>query len=235
MKRSAVVIVLVVVLAGIGFYTMVKPEETPTQDGPVIMENINSDQIITQCTEAMGGETLTSLRNLRIVQDFPDHAGLQRAEIERPNKVRLGEQVVFDGERAALLTPLEIVPEEEWKDFEVDIGWYIPAFLEYPAEYTGTISTEEYEAYQLVVELPLGAVMTYFIDKETGLIQMIRADFTLYGEEHSPQREFSDYRLVDGIMFPHAFTYEGRTGVVPVSVENVEFNVDLEGRFVVPE
>ena len=237
MKRAGLFIGLVIILGAIGYYSFFRPVDDGILDQElIVIDEISTDQIIAQCIEAMGGEDIINgIKNLRVVQDFPDHAGLQTAEIERPNKVRLNEYVAFDGEKAAILAPFEMVPEEEWKDFELDIAWYIPAFLEYPAEYIGTIQVEDIELFQIEVYLPLGVKMTYLINKETGLIDITRADVTLYGEEHSPQREFSNYREVDGVMFPHAFTFEGRTGVVTVTVESVEFNIDLEGRFDIPE
>lgn len=232
MKRSLIITIIIVVV-GLGYYTFFMSGDGQPE-GDCRMEDVSVDQIIAQYMEAVGGEdVISNLRNLRIVQDFPDHAGFQIAEIERPNKVRLGEYVVFDGETAYILDPPEAVPEEEYKDFEVDIAWYIPAFIDYPAEYTGTLA--ETEAYTLEVELPLGAQMTYYIDKETGLITKITAEFVLYGEEQETERGFSDYMEVDGIMYAHAFTYEGRNGVETVTVEDIEFNLDLSGRFIVPE
>lgn len=237
MKRSGIMVILVIILGSIGYYSFFRPMNGDIQDqGVIVMDEVTTDQVIAQCIEAMGGDDVVNgITNLRVVQDFPDHGGLQTAEIERPNKVRLNEYVAFDGEKAAILTPYELVPEEEWKDFELDIAWYIPAFLEYPAEYTGTTQIEAVELLQLEVELPLGAKMTYFINKETGLIDIVRADVTLYGEEHSPQREYNDYREVEGVMFPHSFTYEGRYGVETVTIVSVEFNINLDGRFELPE
>jgi hypothetical protein len=216
--RSIVIIALCIVVPLLFGACATKPT-TPT----------TTESLIDECATAMGGfEKIDSLQTMRFSQYLPDHGGISKYEIKRLNLVRLGDQVAFDGERAFWLTKDDPIPQEEWQDFEVDIAWYIPAFFDYPAEYLGTEVVDDIETQKLQVALPLGAVMTYYLDAETHLIYKAVANFTINGTEYHPERTYRDYQLSGGIIYPHAFTYEGRDGVFTATFLNIEFNIPLE-------
>lgn len=194
------------------------------------------EEIVEACTEAMGGvEIVEGLQILRLTQNWPDH-GILFTEIKRPNMERLGESLVWNGSYCVQINPLRPVPEEEWKDNEIDIAWYFPAFFDYPSEYLGAEVVNNVQIYRVKVTLPLGAVMTYYINVETDLVLKAAANFTLYGEEHYVERVYSDYRAVNGFIYPHRFTYAGRDGSsrLTATVEKLEINLPLEGRFTIP-
>lgn len=196
-------------------------------------QQIDADEIVARSIEAMGGaERIGSWETLRIRYNLPDHEGTSQTEIRRPNLFRAG-RLVFDGERAAMLPrsageEVEMIPAEEWKDFELDIAWSVPAFLDYPAEYLGPDSVVGHETYKLGVSLPLGAHITYYIDANTFMILKAASDFTIRGNDYHWERLFTNHRKVDGILFPWAFTYPGRQGeVLTAWVEEVEVNPAL--------
>ena len=217
-NRSIVIIALCIVVSLLFSACATKPT-TPT----------TTEFLIDECATAMGGiEKIDSLQTMRFSQYLPDHGGISKYEIKRPNLIRLGDQVASDGERAFWLTKDDPIPQEEWQDFEVDIAWYIPAFFDYPAEYLGTEVVDDIETQKLQVTLPLGAVMTYYLDAETHLIYKAVANFTINGTEYHPERIYSDYQLSGEIIYPHAFTYEGRDGVFTATFLNIEFNIPLE-------
>jgi hypothetical protein len=117
------------------------------------------------------------------------------------------------------------------------MAWYVPAFFDHPAEYLGMETVDGIETHILQVTLPLGAVMTYNLDAETYLVYRAALRVVLYGEEYQSERTFLDYRSVDGILYPHAFTYASRDGteVLTAAMESIEFNVHLgDDRFAVP-
>ncbi|UCD73839.1 MAG: hypothetical protein JSV91_08565 [Phycisphaerales bacterium] len=208
---------------------------------------MTAERLVSKCAAAMGGPNkIDSLKTMRIAQKFPDHSGLIRYEIKRPNRVRMGNNLVFDGKRASWLrgtkadgTPRlpELVPQEEWKDFEMDIAWYVPAFFDYPAEYLGEETVDNIETYKLQVTLPLGAIVTYNLDTATFLIHQVSSHVVVSDKEYQYDRMYSDYRMLDGILYPYAFTYAGRDGVTVLTATMVEleFNVPLEDeRFAIP-
>jgi len=160
------------------------------------------------------------------------------SEVKRPNLIRT-RWTVFDGRRGALLArtgkdgrplPPEFIPDDELKDFEVDVAWVIPAFFEHPADYLGVDGVNGREAHVLRAELPLGATMTYYVDGETPLVVKAAADLELRGSSYHMERTFSDYEPVGGVLFPHTFTYPGRDGESQHgSIAAVEVNVALPG------
>ena len=206
------------------------------QDLPA--QEISATEIVARSIEAMGGaDRIGNWETLRIRYNLPDHEGISQTEIRRPNLFRAG-RLVFDGERAAILAPpgaegggdssVEMIPAEEWKDFELDIAWSVPAILDYPAEYLGTDSVLGHETYKLGVSLPLGADITYYIDAATFMILKAASDFTIRGNDYHWERLFTNHREVDGILFPWAFTYPGRQGeVLTATVEEVVINPPL--------
>ncbi len=238
--KSVVVMMLIALLASCGSSTTTAPASPTAATIPPTTTAVplTAEGLIAECAGAMGGiEKVAALQTMRFAQYLPDHGGLSRYEIKRPNRVRLGDTVVFDGERAAWLTEGEPIPQEEWKDFEVDIAWYVPAFFDYPAEYLGTEVVDGIETHKLQVTLPLGAVMTYFLDAQTHLVHKAAAYLTVAGQEYHPERTYSDYRSVDGILYPHAFSYEGRNGsdVFTATIRDIEFNIPLgDERFSAP-
>jgi len=206
---------------------------------------LTAKRLVEKCAEAMGGvEKIDSLKTMRFAENWPGRPVLIY-EIKRPNLTKMGDVWVFDGKRAAMSivnvdgTPgVELAPEEEWYNFEMGIAWHFPAFFDYPAEYMGTEIVDTIETHKLQVTLPLGAVMTYNLDAHTYLVYKATAHFTIDNKEYHPEHTYSDYRLVDGILYPHAFTYEGRNGteVFTATMKKLEFNVPLEDeRFSVPE
>lgn len=206
---------------------------------------ITSEKIIANCANAMGGmEKINSVITIRFRSVYPDHGSHTLVfEMKRPNlSMNPAINLVFDGQRACFLkgqdnkSEPELVDEEEWKDFEVEIAMKFPAFFDYPAEYAGEERLNEKIHYKLAVALPLGAKMVYFIDQESFLIAKVTADFILYGEERHAEQELSDYREVDGILFPYGFTYGSRTGQMKGWIHSIEINFSVsDGYFKIPE
>jgi hypothetical protein len=230
-KEYATIFILVLAVTGYIYLSTFREQENNT---PPRYDNI--DDILAACAEAMGGtDVISGIQTLRLTMNWPDH-GVLYTEIRRPNMVRLGESLIWNGSYSVLLNSPDPVPEEEWKDNEADIAWYFPAFFDYPTEYLGAQTVEGVVSYKVEVTLPLGAVMTYYIDSETDLVHKITADIVLYGEAHHSERVYSDYESVDGFAFPHSFTYAGRDGVsrLTATIENLELNLPLEGRFTIP-
>jgi len=202
--------------------------------------NMTLNQIISRCTEAMGGsEIIDNIENLRIGAVFPDH-GSQALyfEMKRPNLSYSPQSgIVFDGKRACFMrrTEPELVGEEEWKDFDVEIGFWFPAFLDYSSELEGIEVVDGKEFYALKINLPLGAKMTYLIDVKSFLPVLATAVLKMHGNEVRPRRDFSDYKNVEGILYPHGFTYGSRNGRQNGYVTSVKINIPMsEDKFTIP-
>jgi hypothetical protein len=59
----------------------------------------------------MGGQAaIDGVRTIRLSYRLPDHGGPSQVEIKRPNLSRAGGDLVFDGERAAVVAlPVQTV------------------------------------------------------------------------------------------------------------------------------
>ncbi len=216
---------------------------------PVIAQEIGAAEIVAACAEALGGsEAIDTVRTLRLQYQLPDHPGPARLEIRRPNFLRIGDLAVFDGERGALLgrpplpdgteRPAEALDAEELKDFEMQIGWFFPAFFDYPAEYKGVELIEGIETHKLEVQLPLGVRLMYYIDAATYLPLMLESYAPLGGKDHRYSRFFGEYKEIAGIMYPREYTYYSFhvRRMFTVTIEGLEINVPLGAeRFAIPD
>lgn len=211
-------------------------------------QKTTAKEIVSRCAEAMGGRgRIDALKTLRITMVYPDHEGTIRTEIKRPNRSRSGDVLVFDGERAAFLDrgsaadgtrrPAELVDPEEWKDFEMVIGFSFPAFFDYPPEYLGMVAIEGIETHKLGVNLPMGGRLIYYVEAATNLPLLVESYVTMRGNTYRSQRILMDYRESEGILYPHAFTYYSPKvrKMFTVTLETLELNPPLhDDRFKVP-
>ena len=214
-------------------------------------QSMTADKIVVECTKAMlGTEKNETLKTLRLKINYPDH-GIHHIthEIRRPNFSRNEANyiLVFDSEHAAFIKhppkkdgqrqPPELIDAAELVDFEVEIDWFVPAFFDHPFEYLGIQKIEEVDFHKLLVKLPLGAKMIYYISAKNYLIGKVTADFILLDRAFHTEREFSDYREINGVLYPHTFTYEGfEGGRQTATIDVVEINPTLnETRFRIPD
>jgi len=211
-------------------------------------EPATRDEIVARCAEALGGaDRIAAVRTLRFEVSYADTNIVQRIEIARPNRIRSeGNAVlVFDGARAAFLKGapstngrdpgVQLVEAEAWRDFEVDIAFLFPAFFDYPGEYAGLDTLDAQTFHKIVVALPMGIRMTYFLDAGTFLPRRIVADFPYGGVVYHPERMVDDYRETGGVLFPRAFTSSGWGLRGAATVTSLELNVSLnDERFTLP-
>lgn len=194
----------------------------------------SAKQIVEKCVKALGGgKSVTGLKTLRLSAIYPDHGATPLVlELKRPYFSRNpGIDLVFDGKTAVMrkgdkTNPKPIVIDEgDLVDFEVEIGYFIPAFLDYPATYLGKEEAEGKSAHKLQIVLPRGARIVYFIDSESYLPLKVVAEFTVRGTAIRSERLLSNYKKVNGLWFPHAFTYQGRSKEVQTAtVTKMEVN-----------
>ena len=97
-------------------------------------------------------------------------------------------------------------------------------------ELVGREMLEGGEAFKLEIMLADGTTRTDYIDVASH--QIVRSDLSrvIAGEDVVLVDEFSDFREVDGLVFPHLIeTYvENRPETIRIVVENVELNPDLD-------
>jgi len=211
-------------------------------------QQVTAEDVVAACAEAMGGSAaIDAIRTIRLQYRLPDHGGPTVLEIKRPNLLRIGDIAVFDGTRAAMLErpplpdgterPAELVDAEGWMDFEMQIGWFFPAFFDYPSEYRGIEIIEGIETHKLDVKLPLGARLTYYVETATHLPLMLESHTPLGGKDYRYTKFFGDYKETAGVLYPREYTYYSFhvRRMFTVTVDELEINVSLDDdRFAIP-
>ena len=205
---------------------------------------LTAERIVARCAEAMGGmDNIQKIKTIRIHAVYPDHGDHPLIlEIRRPNlSFNPQANLVFDGKRLCFLNGSdhksgpELVDPEEWKDGDTDIAYNFPAFFDYAAEYLGTDTIDRRTFHKLLVALPLGAEMTYWIDAQTFLPVKAAARSIMYGKEFNSRRDYSDFRETGGVFLPYGFTYGSRYGQIQGKVESIDINpVFPEDHFRIP-
>jgi hypothetical protein len=87
--------------------------------------------------------------------------------------------------------PLVSPDAEEWKDFGIDIAYFIPAVGDCAARYEGTDSVVGRRTHKLAVDLPLGDRMTYSIGASGYLLVKV--------ERATPVQEVADQLRLAGV------------------------------------
>jgi len=208
--------------------------------------------IIAKCAEAMGGAAkIGDIRTLRAEVVYPDHdASAVLHEIRRPNLIRTerpGKYIaIFDVRRGAMLefdparpgqAPIpQDLPAEAARGFETDLVWFFPSFFDFPAEYAGIVESSGAKCHKFITRLPLGTRAEYLIDARTYMVKTIAVDETFQGQTFHLEREWLDFKSVQGIIYPSRMTYTGRGGKpATAELEKIEFNPVLsEDRFEIP-
>ncbi len=237
-KYASIVLIFVLGLltVSLALWAETIPQSDPT-----------ASELIAKCAQAMGGQAkIESLKTLRLGTVFPDHG--ERTlfiEIRRPNlSYNPQGQLAFDGKRACFLrgqdgkSEPQLVDPAELVDFDVEIGYYFPAFFDFPSEYVGSETIDGRTFYKIRPQLSHGAEMIYYLDTESGLPSKIVVHMVIRGQSLGNERILSDYKKVDGILYPHGFTYPSRDrkSVIQGRVTSVEFNVPLdEAHFTIPK
>jgi hypothetical protein len=210
---------------------------------PLRSQELTPREIVSRSARAMAPSgNINDLRTLRFEALTPGQERPMTWEIIRPNLVRKEREGAFillsDGSRAGWLAGPRLadgtlqgphlVPPGDWHHFEMDVAIYVPAFLDYPAEYAGATTVEGSPAHLLRVTLPMGGVVVYAVHAESFL--PIRVELPAWDY----QRLTGDFRQVGGFLLPHRLWPPSDPSRAEV-LRNVAVNADLDrGRFVFP-
>ncbi len=218
------------------------------------------DEIVDSNIAARGGqERIQALRSFRatgIATASGGRVARVTYEIKRPGFFRLefssqGAKSVFahDGETSWEVDPLEgqfeprvVTPETdslmgiEERDIEGHlVDW---REKEHVVELLGRESLASGEAFKIKVSLENGSVRHDYIDVTSR--QIVRSDIPrrMRGRDVILVDIFSDFRAVDGLVFPHVIEshIENRPETIRIVIEDIELDPDLDdARFRMPE
>lgn len=211
----------------------------------------SAESLLARCMEAMGGrERIQQIRSLQVTWRMRDGKPLRRHDVERPRRLRSTSpggdwRVVFDGTRICAWGGLQpgdapgprlLTDPEKPEDFDIDLALLFPAVFEYPTTSLGMERIDGIALHRLRVLSPHGVELVTFLDAKTFLPVRLHIHFTKGGETYNNVRLFSDFRNVEGLLYPHTIT-----GVTPQKryafhVEKVVLNpVFPPHHFAIPE
>jgi hypothetical protein len=210
------------------------------------------DEVVAANLAARGGKArlngLRSIRETGMASTSGGRVARVAREMKRPGRVRLefssqGTKSVFahDGEAGWQVAPLQgqfepqaMAPEAEaavgvdQRDIEGPlVDWREKG---HTVELVGREALPTGEAFKLKVALKGGAIRFDYVDVASH--QVVRSDVTRMIRGHALQLEntFSDFRKVDGLVFPHRIETrtKDRPQVVTIVVETIELDPDLD-------
>ncbi|OGU56999.1 MAG: hypothetical protein A2V66_05380 [Ignavibacteria bacterium RBG_13_36_8] len=205
----------------------------------------SAETIIAKVAEAMGGyDKIRQIETLSYQSIYPDHGTTPSiVEIGRPNKSRNPRyNLVFDGTQACFLEGYkdnkepQMIDENQLNDFVIEIALHFPAFFDYPTKLIDSVMINFKDTYHLQTSLPRNLTIDYYIDKETFLLIKASTQFKMMDRDVVWDRVYNEYKNINGIMFPHKFTYPGKDGdVLYAELVNVEINSLGKDTFVIPD
>lgn len=216
------------------------------------------DEIVAKTMEARGGEAkLRAVKSVRLTGRIEVGPGMEAPmtmEMKRPEMLRMEFTVqgmtgiqAYDGKGGWQVMPFmgkkdpEPMAADDLKNIQ-DEADFDGALMDYKSkgnkvEYLGKEKVEGADAYKLKVTKKSGIEETMFIDVDSGLEVKSVTKTTIRGSETEITTTLSDYRSVEGLLFP--FAIESGSANSPqkqrITIEKIELNPDLDpSKFTMP-
>lgn len=213
----------------------------PIVTNAVIPEGMTAEKVLEDYLTALGGiEKLNSVKSLSTVmsadmQGRKMNIRLHQAENKYANIVdiegmgEMGKEVYNNGKGLVAQMGQKIpLDDEQIKGMESSSYPFVELKFEelgYKTELTGIENIEGTDAYVIAVESPAGEKKTHYFAMETSL-KIRELEVKGAGERTITSiSDYSDYKEVDGIMFPHTMTITGMMPM-PLKMEVVEIRVN---------
>ena len=227
--------------------------------GAVGAEEMTLEQLLDAHFEALGGkDKLLAVESAKLSGNMMMGPGMEvpfSMLFRRPMNMRLeftmqGMTAVqaYDGETAWSIMPFmgktdpEVMADDQAKNIKEQADFDGPLMnwedKGHQVELMGLEETEGTEAYKLKVALANGDVRYHYLDSEYYVTIKQEGKTTMQGNEVEFETILSDYKDVDGLMFPHSI--ESRPKGAPsgqvITIESVELGVESDDEmFAMPE
>lgn len=217
------------------------------------------DEVIAAHFDALGGaDKLKAVESARLsgtmsmgpggeVPFLMVFARPQNARMEFTMQGMTGIQA-YDGETAWMIMPFmgkndpEVMAEDQAKSMveQADFDGPLMDWQEkgHQVELLGLEDTEGSEAYKVKITLKNGDVRYHYLDSENFVVIKQEGLTKVQGNEMEFETILSDYKEVDGLMFPHSIMSrpKGAPEGQAVTIDKVELDVDLpDDYFSMPE
>ena len=227
--------------------------------GAVRAEEMTLDELLAAHFEALGGyDNLKAVETAKFTGNMAMGPGMEvpfSMVFKRPLHMRLeftmqGMTAIqaYDGETAWSVMPFmgktepEVMAEDQAKNIkeQADFDGPLVDWQEkgHQVELVGLEETEGTEAYKLKVTMANGDVRHHYLDSEYFITIKQDGKTTVQGNEVEFETILSDYKEVDGLMFPHSIESKpkGAPAGQVITIEQVEVGLDVDGdTFAMPE
>ncbi len=185
-------------------------------------------------TENGGYQRVSGGGRFEVYAKAPDQRAVLITFPEAPDR---GDQTrAYDGHTGWINTPRAFLGEYELTGTELD-GQRFEAQLAFPGQIKQILTNlrtgfdEKLNGHAVHVVQgtgPRGLLVTLYFDAETGLLRrMLRFGKSPVGRI-STQVDYDDYRAVNGIKFPYAFTFSWLDGKDGFKIDDVKTNVPID-------
>lgn len=209
------------------------------------------DEILTSHFEAIGMDKVLEIEGFELKakinqggMEIPLLIFLYRPDMYKSVALIQGQRIIssFDGENGWTINPLAGTSEpvqlsgEQLKRLKegADIDGKLYNWEEkgHKLEYAGTEEMEGTEVYVLELDTKEGDKVTYYIDTDSYLVLKEKIKMQIQGAESEVDRIFSNYKDVEGMIFPFALIVQmdGQT-VMDLKIEEVIVDPDIDEYF----
>ncbi|MBL6446363.1 insulinase family protein [Fulvivirga sp. 29W222] len=225
------------------YYDIYGNEYDPSAAGE-LPAGLTAEKVINNYVKAIGGiDKLSGVKSLKLNMgaDMMGNSIDMKVYKKTPQKllveVGMGGNImskqVLNGEEAAVAQMGNSVPVNDQIKEELVIGSYPFPELKYDeigikVKLTGIEKVDTKNAYAVEVTYPSGAKVTQYYDTESGFkIRQTRVAKTTQGEVPM-STDYSEYKEVDGIYFPHLIVQPMGGGMkMNIKTESIEINPDI--------
>jgi outer membrane lipoprotein-sorting protein len=216
------------------------------------------DEIIAKHEKAMGGkDKIKAVQTERITGKMVMGQGMEAPftmEMARPNKMRMEFTIqgmtgvqAFDGKTGWSVMPFmgktepEAAPEDEAKKMQeqANMDGLLMDYKDFgrTVELVGKEDLEGTPVYKLKVTQKSGDIAYLYIDAEQFMLLKQTGKTKARGQEIESETVFSDFKTVDGLVFPYAIEQKavGMPGGMTMTVSKIELNPGVaDARFTMP-
>jgi len=208
-----------------------------------IPEGLTAEKVLSNYREAVGGMDNVNKINDLTQKLSAEMQGMKMSAVKyfkAPNKLRsefvvmgMTQKEVFNGEKGSksgMGQNAEYTAEEVTeKKVTADEFWLLKQDkYNFKAELTGMEKVDGKDAYRVVVTSPAGNEETYYFDAESSLpVKQVSTVETPQGS-FSQSTTMSDYKEVNGVMFPYVINVQMGPQSIRMQVDSLEINTGIE-------
>ncbi len=205
------------------------------------ISQVKVSDIIKRSAQAMGGKKLTkTLESIRLSIIYPGHGPAVISELKKPQNMksisRGGTHLSIINDKGACFLrkskgskhfdKLIHIKQIEMPDFVAEPGLFLFYYFDFPVEFAGIKNISNKKVYLLKVKMSQSVIMDYYIDYKTYLPVKTVAHVLNKGKWGKWSRVYSNYKKVDGINYPHSFSYSFNDGkkIYHAEIAKLEIN-----------